>query len=337
MIEKNYDIKPLSSDDKKNLRKQYAVAIGFIMVTNAIFFFIYKFVIKPDKFSAITIVMFTLFLALFLGIFAYLLWSTYIDLKRGIKHCYTGVVTDKRIDKHSTTTKRHHTKSGNFSSRTSTKTYYKLTINAIEHNVTYKEYSQVVVGDRAYLEVSPKAKEVLTFTVLEKKGETILFKERVTNPIPTKTVSKPMHPEEIALVKKIFFKHLKKKLFFLIALIVLLLILWQGIFIFLIPLLVAFIYFAFNILIQINTYTKFNRNGKLKNIITVQVHDKLKITSNKHATKFRLITNFENVDVSEKIYNQIKAKDIIKLHNAIFLNYIVGISFDDGINYILNQ
>ena len=64
MTHTNFEIKPLSSQDRNKLRNQYLFTVLFLGVASAIFSFIYFFVIKPDNFSGIPIVMFSIFLKL---------------------------------------------------------------------------------------------------------------------------------------------------------------------------------------------------------------------------------------------------------------------------------
>lgn len=338
MTTNNFEIKPLSSQDRNKLRKQYLFAVLFLGVASAIFSFIYFFVIKPDNFSGIPIVMFSIFLVFFAGIFSYIFWSTYIDLKRGIKHCFTGVVTDKRVDKHTTKSRSYNTRMGTNTRHKSSRTYYYITIDNTEHSVPYSKYAKVNVNDKVYLESSPKNKEVLAFTILEKNQNPITntAKTSYSSPFKSKSITKPMRQSEIDLVKEIFFKKVRRALIYIAIYSILLFTLWQGIFIFLIPVIIAFIYTSIKLLILINKYAKFNRNGNLKQITTVQVIDKLTTTSNTSSTKFRVTTNVESINVSEKIYKKLKANAIIELHKATFLKYLVGVSIDEGTQYLEN-
>nr|WP_299206472.1 hypothetical protein [uncultured Brumimicrobium sp.] len=338
MTTNNFEIKPLSSQDRNKLRKQYLFAVLFLGVASAIFSFIYFFVIKPDNFSGIPIVMFSIFLVFFAGIFSYIFWSTYIDLKRGIKHCFTGVVTDKRVDKHTTKSRSYNTRMGTNTRHKSSRTYYYITIDNTEHSVPYSKYEKVNVNDKVYLESSPKNKEVLAFTILEKNQNPITntAKTSYSSPFKSKSITKPMRQSEIDLVKEKFFKKVRRALIYIAIYSILLFTLWQGIFIFLIPVIIAFIYTSIKLLILINKYAKFNRNGNLKQITTVQVIDKLTMTSNTSSTKFRVTTNAESINVSEKIYKKLKANAIIELHKATFLKNLVGVSIDEGTQYLEN-
>lgn len=338
MTSTNFEIKPLSSQDRNKLRKQYLFAALFLGVASAIFSFIYFFVIKPDNFSGIPILMFSIFLLFFAGIFSYVYWNTYIDLKRGIKHCFTGVVTDKRVDKHTTKSRSYNNRMGTNTRHKSSRTYYYITIDNNEHSVPYSKYAKINVNDKVYLESSPKNKEVLAFTILEKNQNPVTSTTNTSYSasFKSKSITKPMRQSDIDLVKKIFLKKVRQALIYMAIYSILLFTLWQGIFIFLIPVIIAFIYTSIKLLILINNYAKFNRNGRLKNITTVQVTDKLTMTSNTSSTKFRVITNVESIDVSEKIYKKLKTNAIIELHKATFLKNLVGVSINEGTQYLEN-
>lgn len=338
MTNTNFEIKQLSSQDRNKLRKQYLFAVYFLLAASAIFSFIYFFVIKPDNFSIIPIVMFSIFLLFFAGIFSYIFWNTYMDLKLGIKHCYMGVVTDKRVDKHTTKSRSYNTRMGTNTRHKSSRTYYYISIDNKEHRVPYSKFAKVNINDKVYLESSPKNKEVLTFTVLEKNQNPVTSTTNTfhNTPFKSKSVSKPMRQQEVDLVKKNFFKKVRRALIYIAIYIILLFTLWQGIFIFLIPLIIAFIYTSIKLLILINNFAKFNRTGNLKQITTAQVTDKLTMTSNTSSNKFRVTTNVENINVSQKIYNKLKTNDIIELHKATFLKNLVGVSINEGTEYIEN-
>ncbi|MCB0383497.1 MAG: hypothetical protein KDD05_09445, partial [Psychroserpens sp.] len=338
MTTTHFEIQPLTSQDRAKLRKQYLFAGVFLLFASAIFSFIYFFVLQAAHFSVIPIVVVSIFLLVFAGVFSYMLWNTYIDLKQGIKHCYTGIVNDKRIDTHSTKSRSYNSRVGTNTRHRSSRRYYYVSIDSIEHSVPYSDYAKANLNDKVYLESSPKNKEVFVFTVLEKSQNPvgITNNTKLSVPFNTTSVSKPMSSKEIDLVKTMFYKKVRRALIFIAIYGILVLTLWQGIFIFLIPVLVVFVYASIKLLIQINNYAKFKRNGTLKQIITVKVTDKLTLSSNTNTTKFRLVTNVENIDVSESIYKQIQANDSIKLHRATFLKYLVGVSFEEGTNYMQN-
>ncbi len=335
MISQNiYEVKPLSQQDRKKLKRQYVYIIVFGVFAGAIFFFIYNFVLSTGQMGNIPVFVFSVFALIFSIFISYFFWSTYIDLKKGIKYCYTGIVTDKRIDKHTTSSAQHNRAAGsrrNGSSQKNTQTHYYITLNDKQHSISYKQFSQVKLNDEVYLEVSPKKKEVLTFNVLENNTETSESFNSISRNQNFENIEKsiPMREKEIELVKKIFFKKTRKNLIYLIPIVVLLFILWKGIFIFLIPLIIAFVYYALKFLIQINQYAKFKRNGYLKTVKKVKVIDKLMTTSNRYSTGFKVETSNGIIDVSEHIYKQVQTSQDLLLHKATFVNILYDVSIDE--------
>ncbi|WP_304140581.1 hypothetical protein [Mesoflavibacter zeaxanthinifaciens] len=329
-----YEIKPLSLQDRKKLKRQYVYIIVFGVFAGAIFFFIYNFVLSTGQMGKIPVFVFSVFALIFALFISYFFWSTYIDLKKGIKYCYSGIVTDKRINKHTTSSAQHNRAAGsrrNGSSQKNTQTHYYITLNDKQHSINYKQFSQVKLNDEVYLEVSPKKKEVLTFNVLENNTETSESFNSISRNQNFENIEKslPMREKEIELVKKIFFKKTRKNLIYLIPIIVLLFILWKGIFIFLIPLIFAFVYYSIKFLIQINQYAKFKRNGCLKTVNRVKIIDKLKTTSNRHSTAFQIKTSNGVFNVSEHIYNQVQSPQNLLLHKASYINILYDVSIDE--------
>lgn len=332
------EIKPLTRQDRKKLRSQYLFAVLFLFVVIAIFSFIYFFVFKAGNLSVIPIIMFFVFIFIFVGVFAFLFWNTYMDLKGGCKKCYTGIVTEKRVDKHTSSSRSYNTRMSAGTRHKSTSRYYYVSVGGKEHSVPFSEYAKVHVNDKVYLESSPKNGTVLAFEVLEKNQssdsdakentQTILFK--------SKGETQPMQLDEVAYVKKKFYRKIRKLLIYITIYSLLLFILWPGIFIFLIPLIIAFLYSTIKLMIQLYKYAKFNRNGRLKEIATVQVMDKLTMTSNTNSTKYRLKTNVGNVDVSEKLYKRVAVGNSIALHKARGLNILIGMRFNEGSEYFEN-
>jgi len=311
-----YEVKPLSQQDRKKLKRQYVYVITFGAFVGAIFFFIYNFVLSSSEMGNIPVLVFASFALIFTLFISYFFWGIYLDLKKGIKYCYTGIVTDKRIDKHTTSSAQHNRAAGshrNGSSRKNTQTHYYITIEDKQHSVNYKQFSQVKINDKVYLEVSPKKKEVLAFNVLEKNTETTESYNSTIRKQNFDNIEKslPMRENDIELVKKIFFKKTRKNLIFLI------------------PLIIAFVYYSFKFFIQINQYAKFKRNGYLKSLNKVKVIDKLKTTSNTKSTAFQIKTSNGVINVSEHIYNKVQAHQNLLLHKATFVNILYDVSIDE--------
>lgn len=231
-----YEVKPLSLQDRNKLKRQYVYLMAFSVFVGAIFFLIYNFVLSASEMGSIPVFVFAAFALIFALFISYFFWSTYTDLKKGIKHCYTGIVTDKRINKHTSSSARHNSGGShrNGSSRKNTQTHYYITIEDKQHSVNYKQFSQVKINDEVYLEVSPKKKEVLAFNVLEKNTETTESYDSIMRKQNYENIEKslPMRDKDIELVKKILFKKTRKNLLYLMPITVLLFILWKGLFYF---------------------------------------------------------------------------------------------------------
>lgn len=88
-------------------------------------------------------------------------------------------------------------------------------------------------------------------------------------------------------------------------------------------------YYSIKVLIQINQYAKFKRNGYLKTVNKVEVIDKLKTTSNRHSTAFQIKTSNGIINVPEHIYNQVQAPQNVLLHKASFVNILYDVSMDE--------
>ena len=71
-----YEVKPLSQQDRKKLKRQYVYVITFGAFVGAIFFFIYNFVLSSSEMGNIPVLVFasfalifTLFISYFFGVF----------------------------------------------------------------------------------------------------------------------------------------------------------------------------------------------------------------------------------------------------------------------------
>lgn len=331
--QQDFEIKALTSRDRKKLQSQIWLTLVFLGVAAAIFWFIFNTILSSAEGIKMEFYfVFGLIASVFIGIVLYMFWSTYIDLKRGEKYCYTGIVTNKRVDTQVSKTTRHNYKGGQTSSRTSTRKYYYLTLNDYEHSVSYNEYSQVNTGDEVALEVSPKKREVLQFEVLTKSQQVQQEVDEVNDYKSAfiKSFKKQAaRSQDVEMVKKLFQKKLKNRLWFLAFPAFLILLLWQtptGIFLlFMLPLFIFILVQAIKLLKLLNKNAKF-KSYKTKQVVTTQVLDKFTATSNRSATKNQLMTDMGSLEVSLEIYNLIKTKQVIEVHVADYLNIPFGIS-----------
>ncbi|WP_111308480.1 hypothetical protein [Confluentibacter sediminis] len=333
-MEDYFEIKQLTDEDRKKLNNQFWLIIVFAIFVLAIFWFIFNMLMSFSSMSSIVpYIIFGVIALIFTGVIFYLFWSTYLDLKRGVKHSYTGVVKNKRLDTHTSTSSRHITRGGHTSSRTTVKKTYYLTLNDVEHTVSFKEYNQAHTGDTICLEVSPKKREILQFKILEKSKEDNKKPNKFTNNYRNVIKEQPAKQSDVDIVKKLFFKKLKKSLWFFAFPTIMLLLLWTTpsalFYLFTFPLFIVFLYQGVKLLVSLNNYAKF-KNYKTKKIIIAKVLDKVTASSNKNSTKYRLVTDNGNIEVSQNIYQQIQPQQVIEMHIAKFLNITFGIKVVDA-------
>ncbi len=327
-----YETKPLSVSDKKVLRKHLVSFLVFGVSVGAILLLIFNLVLLDGETGRAPVFIFSGLGLVFTALIFYFFRGTYLDLKHGIKYCTTGFVTDKRINKH-TTSSASHNKGGAqpyASSRKNTQTHYYVCVENKEYSVTHAHYLQAQLGDLVYLEISPRKKEILAFTVLEKGKQPTKLPTDAQNDqdFASEQKSAAMPTEEVKLVKKMFYRGLRSKLIYLILVTILLVVLWPGIFIFMVPLILAFAYYTIAISIQLYRYAKFYRNGCVKTITKISVVDKRKTTSNRNATKYQLESSNGPISVTEAVYNQIQESQILYLHQASGLNILYQVSFN---------
>ena len=158
-----YDVKPLSDKDRQQLQKQYWFIAGFTLFAGGIFFVIFSNILSGPQMSQAPLYIFGVFAAIFATVIVVVLRQNYLELKNGVKHCYTGVVTNKRVNRHTSTTGSHSTnvRAGHGSRRTTTRTTYYVSLDDKEFSVDLSVYNQAITGDKAYLEISPQKKQVL--------------------------------------------------------------------------------------------------------------------------------------------------------------------------------
>ena len=81
----SYEIKPLSLEDKKKLKRQYLFFIAFGVFLGAIFFFIFKLALPNGEMGMVPVFVFTAIALIFAAVISYFFWSTYI---RSEKRCF---------------------------------------------------------------------------------------------------------------------------------------------------------------------------------------------------------------------------------------------------------
>ncbi|MBD2859212.1 hypothetical protein IB286_09355 [Spongiibacter sp. KMU-158] len=331
MATAKYEIKPLSPQDRKRIKNQYWLIGGFLLFSGAIFYVIFTSIISSAHNSAIPMIIFGVFGAIFVAVITSIALQNYLELRDGVKHCYTGVVTNKRVNRHTSRTGNNLSpnRAGHGGGRTRTTITHYLSINGEELRVTPKEYNDVSVGDEISLDVSPQKKLILGFEILN-----TYVNERVEEaPKVQKTNSSRKRRElhishaERSLVKKLFFKQWRKKLYFFIAMFVLFFpIFTTNLILFSFPLGMVLLYKASRLLSEYNVFRRFMNTDRGKIEIRTSVKDKLTTTSNIAKTKYRLLTAEGQWEVTEEIYEKLSASDAITLYKPAHLDMIFAVS-----------
>lgn len=325
MLAKQYEVKPLSEKDRQRLRNQYWIMGGFTVFAGMIFYVIFTNVLSGIHQSQIPVIIFSVFAIIFAGIVVALAWQNHTELALGIKHCYTGRVSDKRFNKH-VSTSTHHSggiRGGHRSTRTTTRISYYLNIDGEELKVNAQEYHQAATGDTVYLEVSPKKQYILTFQVLEHTAS--------VQPAPgnsgshSTAIEQEKHyaisAREREVVKTLFFRRWRKSLYFALAVGVLFLpVFTTGLIIFTLPLGAYLIFKTYRLLRALSEYNHFTKSLRAKSVTQVRINDKITETSNRAKTKYCLITSQGRLAVPVELYETVNKSDVIDLHRAAHVN-----------------
>lgn len=327
---KTYDIKPLSDKDRQYLKKQYWLIAGFSLFAGGIFFVIFTAVLSGSQMSSVPLYIFGIFAAIFATVITVVLRQNYLELKHGIKHCYTGVVTNKRVNRHTSSTGSHTTnvRAGHGSRRTTTRTTYYICLDDKEFSVDAGVYNRATTGDEVYLEISPQKKQVLQFQVIAPQSDQE-SEPHATSPLFTEHHQDKecaMSGEERLIVQRIFFKVWRRKLYFTLAIAILFMpVFTTGFVLFTVPLAVVLIINAYKLLVPLMHYRQFLLAARPKVITTVRVKDKVTLTSNRTKTRYRLVTSEGSLDVPEAIYANVTKSDLLSVHRAVFIDTVFGV------------
>ena len=334
-----YDIKRLSPQDRKRIQNQYWLIGGFSLFAGAIFYVIFTSIVSSTHNSAIPMIIFGVFAAIFVAVITSIARQNHIELRDGVKHCYTGVVTNKRVNKHTSRTGNHRSpnRAGHGGSRTRTTITHYLSINGEELKVTSKEYHQASVGDEISLHISPKNKLILNFEILNAHIHERTEESPEARKVSSSRNKRELHisPAERSIVKKLFFKQWRKKLYFFIAMLVLFFPIFTTNFIlFSFPLTIVLLYKALGLFSAYNLYRRFTNTDLGKVEIRTSIKDKFATTSNLAKNKFRLLTAEGRWDVTEEIYNALSASDAITLYKPAHLDMIYAVSYQNDNNVL---
>ncbi|MFK7748033.1 MAG: hypothetical protein AB8B65_06570 [Kordia sp.] len=316
------------------------IVLCFIGIFSAIYFFVLRdFHKEDDGFGYIPIVMFGLFSLFFIGIIAYMISIFVTDLNAGIKDCFEGIIEDKRLDiKQSTSRAGGSGIRGSRGRKTSTKRYYYITIDGIEHKIDYTMYMNVKVGDTVYFEIAPKSHVILFYEVLESApsiSSAIIERSEKRSYPDSKVRQAPLTQKDKNTIRTFYDTKMRSRLLVVGLLGVIIFgLIYNGliiivIFMFPIPLIACTqLYKA--ILLYFNFKKSVDHGRKL--LTNTQVTDKLFTTISNNKGKHQkntITTSYKVMLVPESIYQNIKIGDEIIVHEASHLSIIIGITLDD--------
>ncbi|MDG6097544.1 hypothetical protein EXU34_08815 [Alteromonas sp. ZYF713] len=327
-LQKAFEIKSLSDKDRQYLKKQYWLIAGFSLFSGGIFFVIFTNVLSGSQMSSVPLYIFGLFALIFATVIMVVLRQNYLELKHGIKHCYTGVVTNKRVNRHTSSTGSHATnvRAGYGSRRTTTRTTYFICLDDEEFSVNAGIYNHAITGDKVYLEISPQKKQVLLFRVIEPQSVTDSVTPGATFAELTQDKECAISAKERLIVRRIFFKMWRKKLFFFLVIALFFMSVFaSGFILFTVPLAVVLIINAYKLLMPLLHYRQFLLGSRPKIITSVRVKDKITLTSNRSKTRYRLVTSEGPLDVTEAIYSKVAKSDVLAVYRAVGIDIVFGV------------
>ncbi|MEL7147868.1 MAG: hypothetical protein AAFO69_15955 [Bacteroidota bacterium] len=313
---------PLEPEDLKKLRKQLIPVLIFPFLAGGVFFLIFTFVFKnkTDGLAADGIVLWVMiaFALFFAGILGYMIWSFVYDIRQGIKHRITGVVTDKQMDVQTSqkSTGRHG------SSTRTTRSYY-VFIDQIRYKMDYSAYGKVKVGDHIELEKAPKSGVTLKLEVLtpaetqETRNEEAVGRSFLN----TKLEPVPLTEADIKHLKKQYFQFVQKRVLWNLPLIMIVGSLvasgLQGLLLFLFPIPIILGYAFFRIIRATSRYFR-NKSEGHKFGVTAMVEDKITVTGNRTSTQYKIKSTAGTFPTNQSLYEKLSKNDKLVVFKPMF-------------------
>ena len=316
------EILALDPADLQKLKRQLIPILAFPFIVIGMFsLFFYFFFngnnsITSDRIGQYMMIGFGVF---FFAIIGYMIWSATIDIKRGVKFRITGLVTDKRLDVHTSTSHSvggGRTGSGSSSSRT-TRRYF-VYIDNEEYALDYKHYSMVKVGQSIVLDLAPKSNFTLNLDITSQVEENeAAVKEQVATDrkfLESTFEEVRFSDQDFEALKRAYKADLRSRMVWLapILLIDIGLIangLW-GILVLLFPLIIIPVY---QLIKLAKTYFRY-QNNKLhahKKGVTAIVEDKSTFTSNRAGSSNNIRTTQGLLKVNSVMYDKLSIGDKI--------------------------
>lgn len=299
--------RPLSQEDRRQLRSKFRQMVFFTLLIGAVFsVFLYYFMgdvmahTLKDPWALGIIGCFAL---IFCSVLGYLIWSWFIDLKRGFKYRIQGTVTNKRIDVR---------KTGGAGTRSKSRTtrHYYLEVDGEAFTVDCMDYTQVRVGDRVVMDKAPKSNQTLNLKVenVMLDAERDRAKQEEALFLQQQFRKEPMTQQDFDVLKRKLWRVLRTKLIFMSPLLLIIFMLvyshMGGLLLFLFPIPIIVAVQGIGMAKRIYVYHK-NRREAHKIKVPALVVDKREMTGNGHNANAQLQTTWGNLAVDLKIYQSI--------------------------------
>lgn len=319
---------PLEPADIKKLRQQLFAMLVFPVVVIGMFLLFISFVFKDFKNSFVgdTVAMYVFigFCLFFFGVIAYMIGTTAIDLRRGMKHRISGKITDKRLNVQTT-----GGGSGTGGKTRTTRQYY-LYLDDEEFSVDYGEYAKVKVGMDVVMDRAPKSKKTLKLDILSQSDATNDALSRTdTDRFLEKRIPHARYtPKDFEALKRIWYAALKRRLFLAVPFVsigILLLIsgFW-GFAVFLFPLWAVPLYQVFKLYRAHRNYRR-NKFSAHKKGVAALVEDKLTITSNRRSNTNSIRTSQGRITVNTVLYDKLSVGDGITIYMTQYGNMPISL------------
>lgn len=150
---------PLNDQDVKKLWKHLLPTVLFPFVAAGMFYAFFSVFSKGSNFlqDGISLYILVGFSVFFFGIIAWMIWGYAIDLRRGFKYRIEGIITDKELRVHTSTSHSSGSKTGSSSTHSSTTRHYSVYIDGVQYSIEQEHYGKLKVGAAIIIEKAPKS------------------------------------------------------------------------------------------------------------------------------------------------------------------------------------
>ena len=301
---------PLSPEDIGKLRRKLIPILVFPLFVGGIFTAIYLFVIRGGDHAffqeGFFVAVFGVFGLFFMGVLGYMIWTKVADIRGGVKYRIRGLVTDKRLNIH--TTSSHS--SGR--SRSSTTRHYYLFINNEQFSVDHKVYGRVKVGEQVVMDRAPKSKLTLSLEVVgEARGASP--SETLPQDDNRRFLESQLHEvrfneADYLVLQRAFKVQAGRKLLVLVPVAILVFaMLYHGLQSFLVlfvPFLIIPLWQGVVIMRRLGEFLR-NKSYGHKRPVAARIEDKLTVTSNRSQGAYKIATTAGAFQVKWELYDKL--------------------------------